>query len=156
MTANDLAKIAATWHKARNTERALAISTHAEIVTTVGEGMTEVEAARVAGVDRMTVRRALGKRKNIVDKYTTEKVSTARFVEAYQLDADYDYLRHLASRKASLTKQFKKQNVSSSQAWLDSWARIVHETSQKTSDDPIIFVCDVDEFDQWVARTLAD
>lgn len=91
-----------------------------------------------------------------MDKYTTEKVSAAQFVETYQLDDDWVYLRHLASRKASLTKWFKKQDVSSSQAWLDSWARIVHQTTQKTANDPIIFVCDVAEFDSWVAQTLAD
>jgi predicted DNA-binding protein (UPF0251 family) len=59
---SNLAKVAKQWHGARDKERALAAELYAAIRLAVNEGMTESEAARVAGVDRMTVRRALGKR----------------------------------------------------------------------------------------------
>lgn len=61
MSANDLSKIAAKWHKARDVERDLAAETYAAIQEAVEGGMSEVQAAKMAGVDRMTVRRALGK-----------------------------------------------------------------------------------------------
>lgn len=50
------------WNAAREKERALAAELYGAIREAVEGGMTEAEAARVAGVDRMTVRRALGKR----------------------------------------------------------------------------------------------
>ena len=50
------------WNAAREKERALAAELYAAICEAVEGGMSEHEAARVAGVDRMTVRRALGKR----------------------------------------------------------------------------------------------
>jgi DNA invertase Pin-like site-specific DNA recombinase len=50
------------WNAAREKERALAAELYEAIREAVKGGMTEVEAARIAGVDRMTVRRALGKR----------------------------------------------------------------------------------------------
>ncbi len=50
------------WNAARVKERALAAELYEAIREAVEGGMTEVEAAKVAGVDRMTVRRALGKR----------------------------------------------------------------------------------------------
>jgi DNA-binding GntR family transcriptional regulator len=53
--------VADKWHKARERERALAVALYAAIVAAVESGMSEVQAAKVAGVDRMTVRRALGK-----------------------------------------------------------------------------------------------
>lgn len=61
MSAEALAKVAAKWHRARDKERALAAELYAAIREAVSGGMSEVEAAKVAGVDRMTVRRALGK-----------------------------------------------------------------------------------------------
>jgi hypothetical protein len=61
MSADELGKIADKWHKARERERALAVELYAAIVAAVDLGMSEVQAAKVAGVDRMTVRRALGK-----------------------------------------------------------------------------------------------
>jgi len=61
MSADELGKVADRWRKARERERALAVELYAAIVAAVNSGMSEVEAARVAGVDRMTVRRALGK-----------------------------------------------------------------------------------------------
>jgi DNA invertase Pin-like site-specific DNA recombinase len=50
------------WNAARVKERALAAELYEAIREAVAGGMSEVEAAKVAGVDRMTVRRALGKR----------------------------------------------------------------------------------------------
>lgn len=49
------------WHAARDNERKLAAELHAAIRLEVSTGMSESEAARVAQIDRMTVRRALGK-----------------------------------------------------------------------------------------------
>ena len=49
------------WAAARVKERALAAELYEAIREAVEGGMSEAEAARVAGVDRMTVRRALGK-----------------------------------------------------------------------------------------------
>lgn len=60
-SADELGKIGSRWHKARERERALAVELYAAIVAAVDSGMSEVQAAKVAGVDRMTVRRALGK-----------------------------------------------------------------------------------------------
>jgi DNA invertase Pin-like site-specific DNA recombinase len=50
------------WNAARDKERALAAELYVAIREAVEGGMSEHQAARVAGVDRMTVRRALGKR----------------------------------------------------------------------------------------------
>jgi predicted DNA-binding protein (UPF0251 family) len=56
-----LSAVAKKWHAARDKERALAAELYEAIRLAVNEGMSESEAARVAKVDRMTVRRALGK-----------------------------------------------------------------------------------------------
>ena len=61
MSGSDLAQVAKRWHSAKNRERSLAVELYAAIVQAVENGMSEVQAAKVAGVDRMTVRRALGK-----------------------------------------------------------------------------------------------
>ena len=61
MSADELAKVGDRWHKARERERGLAAELYCAIVAAVASGMSEVQAAKVAGVDRMTVRRALGK-----------------------------------------------------------------------------------------------
>jgi hypothetical protein len=61
MSADELGKVADRWRKARERERVLAVELYAAIVAAVDSGMSEVQAAKVAGVDRMTVRRALGK-----------------------------------------------------------------------------------------------
>ena len=57
-----LERAAAAWHNAKTDERRKAAALYAAIRDAVEHGMSESEAARVAGVDRMTVRRALGKR----------------------------------------------------------------------------------------------
>jgi DNA invertase Pin-like site-specific DNA recombinase len=56
-----LKTIGAKWHAARQAERDMAGLLYAAIVEAVEGGVSEVEAAKIAGVDRMTVRRALGK-----------------------------------------------------------------------------------------------
>jgi DNA-binding GntR family transcriptional regulator len=61
MNADELGKVADKWHKARERERTLAVEVYAAIVAAVDSGLSEVEAAEIAGVNRMTVRRALGK-----------------------------------------------------------------------------------------------
>ena len=56
-----LQRAGVAWDKAREVERALAAEMYAAIVEAVAGGVSEVQAAKIAGVDRMTVRRALGK-----------------------------------------------------------------------------------------------
>ena len=59
---SDLARIGKQFKAATERRKAISAELHAAIRAAVAEGMSEVEAAKVAGVDRMTVRRALGKR----------------------------------------------------------------------------------------------
>jgi hypothetical protein len=49
------------WSAAKDDERAAMATLYAAVVAAHAAGVSEVEAARLAGVDRMTVRRALGK-----------------------------------------------------------------------------------------------
>jgi hypothetical protein len=49
------------WAKSKETERARAADLYIAIKEFCDNGGTEVKAAELAGVDRMTVRRALGK-----------------------------------------------------------------------------------------------
>lgn len=58
---SNLIKAGKAFKAAREKERLAAAYLHEQIRLAVLEGMSESEAARVAGVDRMTVRRALGK-----------------------------------------------------------------------------------------------
>jgi len=58
---NGLAKAGKSWQTAKDRERSRMADLYAAIVQSVNGGLTEVDAARLAGVDRMTVRRALGK-----------------------------------------------------------------------------------------------
>lgn len=58
---NDLQKAGKAFAVARDRERLAAAKLHEAIRLAVADGMSESKAARVAGVDRMTVRRALGK-----------------------------------------------------------------------------------------------
>ena len=64
MTPNEdaLQQAGQRWQDIRAQERAIGAEVYAMIVTVVNEGTSEVRAAELAGVDRMTVRRALGKR----------------------------------------------------------------------------------------------
>ena len=56
-----LRKAGRAWTKARDAERKCAEACHAAIVAAVAAGISERRAATIAGIDRMTVRRALGK-----------------------------------------------------------------------------------------------
>jgi predicted DNA-binding protein (UPF0251 family) len=58
---NALAQAAKRWHTARDRERQAAAALHEAIRLAISEGTSEVDAARIAGVDRGTVRRAIGK-----------------------------------------------------------------------------------------------
>ena len=58
---SNLAAVAKKWHTAKETERARAADLYVAIKEFCDNGGTEVKAAELAGVDRMTVRRALGK-----------------------------------------------------------------------------------------------
>ena len=58
----NLERVGRAWNRARQRERDLAVDLYAAIQYAYEHGMRETEIARVAGVDRMTVRRALGKR----------------------------------------------------------------------------------------------
>lgn len=59
--ATKLAKAGLAWDIAKREERERMAALYALMVEAHDGGMTEVEIARTAGVDRMTVRRALGK-----------------------------------------------------------------------------------------------
>lgn len=56
-----LERAAQAWHKAKTEERRRATGLYEAIRDAVAAGMSESECARVANVDRLTVRRALGK-----------------------------------------------------------------------------------------------
>lgn len=58
----ELVKHGKRWRKARDQEREAAEHTYESIRRAVASGTSEVQAAELAQVDRMTVRRALGKR----------------------------------------------------------------------------------------------
>lgn len=57
-----LERAAKAWHDAKGEERKRAAALYAAIADAHQRGMSELQIAKVAGVDRMTVRRALGKR----------------------------------------------------------------------------------------------
>lgn len=57
-----LAAAGERWRAAVSDERAAAAACYAAIVAACDAGVPEREATRLAGVDRMTVRRARGKR----------------------------------------------------------------------------------------------
>lgn len=57
-----LRKAGKVWSKARESEREAAAAAYAAIVEAHAAGLAETRIAAIAGVDRMTVRKALGKR----------------------------------------------------------------------------------------------
>lgn len=57
----ELVKAGKAWARARERERQAAAALYEAIRQAVDAGLSEVEAAKQAGCDRMTVRRALGK-----------------------------------------------------------------------------------------------
>ena len=62
MCRQELEQIGKRWDKARKAERTVAAQMYAVIKSAANIGIAEAEIARLAGVDRMTVRKALGKR----------------------------------------------------------------------------------------------
>lgn len=56
-----LMNVGKEWAAAKEDERAAMANVYAAIVAAHSAGVSEVDAARLSGVDRMTVRRALGK-----------------------------------------------------------------------------------------------
>lgn len=62
MSNDPLQSIGKRWNAARQRERQLAANLYAAIQAAHAAGMPETQIAATAGVDRMTVRRALGKR----------------------------------------------------------------------------------------------
>lgn len=61
MSAEELARASKQWHAAKAREREAAAKLYDAIAQAVEDGMSEVQAAELAGVNRLTVRRALGK-----------------------------------------------------------------------------------------------
>jgi DNA invertase Pin-like site-specific DNA recombinase len=62
MNTTALAKAGHAWDLAKQKERERMAVLYEAIIEASREGMAETQIARTAGVDRMTVRRALGKR----------------------------------------------------------------------------------------------
>jgi hypothetical protein len=58
----NLKRVAKQWRNSRNTERDLAAKTYDAIREAVAAGLSESQASKITGIDRMTIRRALGKR----------------------------------------------------------------------------------------------
>ena len=91
-----------------------------------------------------------------MNAYTMTKVDPDVFAIAYNLGGDYDYLDDLRRGVRSLRPMFRSQSVNSHQAWLDSFAQITHQTTQRHDDDFIVFTCDADDFLTWVDALLAE
>lgn len=62
MREQELRDVGEAFNRAREELSECSTQLYAAIVEACADGMTEVQAAKVAGVDRMTIRRALGKR----------------------------------------------------------------------------------------------
>ena len=91
-----------------------------------------------------------------MNAYTMTKVDPDVFAIAYNLAGDYDYLDDLRRGVRSLEPMWRKQNTGDRQAWLDSFARITHQTTQRHDDDLIVFTCDADDFLTWVDALLVE
>ena len=80
------------------------------------------------------------------------KVDAAEFAAAYGLDSDEPRLAYVIESMQSLHPMFRSQRrCADQQAWLDEFARIVHETTQRHQGDPVVWTCDADEFAQWAS-----
>ena len=91
-----------------------------------------------------------------MNAYTMTKVDPDVFAIAYNLAGDYDYLDDLRRGVRSLAPMFRSQSVNSHQAWLDSFAQITPQTTQRHDDDFIVFTCDADDFLTWVDALLVE
>lgn len=82
--------------------------------------------------------------------YRIKKVHAAVFASAYALDQDGDRLVLIARWMQELHPMFRSQRgCADQQAWLDEFARVVHQTSRPRTD-PVIWTCDAAEFADWV------
>ena len=86
--------------------------------------------------------------------YTMDTVTPERFAQSYGLWDTTDELHRVCEKMSRLEPMYGNQNTSDRQAWLDSWAHIVHETSQRHKGDPVIFTTDADDFLTWVDALL--
>ena len=82
--------------------------------------------------------------------YTIAKVQPAQFAAAYGIDQDGDRLVLVVRWMQELHPMFRSQrDCADQQAWLDEFARVVHQTSQRHRTDPVIWTCDAGEFAEW-------
>ena len=88
--------------------------------------------------------------------YTMDTVTPERFAQSYGLWDTTDELHRVCEKMSSLEAMYGNQNTGDRQAWLDSWAHIVHRTSQRHKGDPVIFTTDADEFLAWADALLAE
>ena len=65
------------WKRSKQAERDAMATLYATITAAAASGITETDIARAAGVDRMTVRRALGKRPNKEEPMTITDLANA-------------------------------------------------------------------------------
>ena len=82
--------------------------------------------------------------------YTMEKVSVGCFLTDYNISDDQAY--RVAWMLLAAKPMHKSQKKLSGQAWLDEYARIVHQTSGRFKDDSIIVVPILGEFLAHVAE----
>lgn len=85
---------------------------------------------------------------------TMIRVSPQEFLRAYNLYDDGMYQVVLVAAMRRLEPVFKKQDTGSPQAWVDSFARTVHETSQRHNGDAVIFTTDADELGEFVDEAM--
>lgn len=88
--------------------------------------------------------------------HTIIKVSANEFAEAYGLDRDAQFLTHVVRSMETLHPIFRSQRgCADQQAWIDEYARVVHETSQLHQGDPVIYTADAAEFSRWAMDWMA-
>ena len=72
------------------------------------------------------------------------------FISDYNISDDQ--ARRIGEMLLAGKPMHKNQKGLVGQAWLDEYARIVHQTSQQFKDDPVIVVPPVGEFLEYVAE----
>lgn len=85
--------------------------------------------------------------------YNTKIVPAAEFAAAYGLDNDGDRLTFVVQAMVDGKSIFHHQRTDTMDHWLEDFARIVHESSLRFKDDPVVYVTDPDEFLDWVGRS---
>lgn len=84
--------------------------------------------------------------------YSTQRVSAADFAYAYHLDSDAATLAHVVDSMTALRPIHRHQRCTDQQAWLDDYARIVHESSMLTREDGVVWTTDAAAFAAWAAE----